>query len=215
MKEYFRKRLSGVLAILVAAAAAPSLKAQQADDYSLYSSDAKEQSMLYRGRLATSYANIHFNGTYYWTSREYAKGTVCYNGKVYEDVLCNVDACAQELLVRYSPAMPEVVVKKEYVPWFTMDGCRFINGSLSGIGGAEGYYKVLKEKDGMLLQQVRKSIKQSADNVNGDAIGYNDPAYNPNIHSYFSVETRWYVVKDGKLKGISRRKARKIMANGK
>lgn len=213
MKILNKKHSWAVLALLLAAAAtAPQVSAQQADDYAAYSTQAREQSMLYRGRRATSYANVHYNGTYHWSTPKFKTGTVSYNGKVYEDVLVNIDAVEHELLVRYTQSMPEVVVDRGHVDWFTIGEQKYINGELSGIEGAKGYYLVLSDKSNMLLQQVRKHIKKSAENVNGDAIGYKDPNYNANIHSYFAMESIYYAVKDGRLKKITRRKAKKMLA---
>ena len=66
-----------------------------------YQKDAQNLATLFRGRLPVLYP-YRYNGTYYLDTREFQPGSVWYNGKVYEDVLLNLNANQMELEVRPS-----------------------------------------------------------------------------------------------------------------
>ena len=64
-----------------------------------YMKEAGTLSTLYRGRMPVHYPYI-YNGTYFWNTKTFQKGSVLYNGKLYENVFVNVDASRQELQVK-------------------------------------------------------------------------------------------------------------------
>lgn len=209
--------------------------AQNDAEYISFQKAAEEQSVLYCGRQATNYRNIHFNGTYYWFPPEQVQSTVVvdgnvytgsgvsgyeeffdadinFNDKVYHGVMANIDACSQELLVRYAPGMPAVVVDRDHVPWCRIKGWKFVNLQYSGIEEADpGFYQVLADHDGMMvLKRVGKVLRNSADNVNGTRIGYKDPDYNEKVLDFFSAVNSHYLLRDGQMKKIGAHKAKKL-----
>ena len=74
-----KRFLTIFLALLACAGTA---KAQ--DPESLYAG-------IFRGKLPGVYP-YKYNGTYYWDRKEFQKGDVLYNGRLYKDVSLNVDA---------------------------------------------------------------------------------------------------------------------------
>ena len=205
----FKKLISVLSAALILAQA---VSAQEApDEIRKFQTAADGQSVLFRGRAAVSYVNRHFNGTYYWSSGTFLSGDVIYNGRTYYDVLLNIDACAQDLLARHGEGRPSVVLRREYVPSFTMGESRFVNLRLAGYDSMdEGYYEVLSDSPEYVVRRVDKKLRSSVNNVNGAMIGYDDPAYREDIHTFFENCERYYLLRDGRFKRIGRRKALKL-----
>lgn len=184
--------------------------AQQAE-FEAFQQAASYQSVLYRGRAPQLYTGLLYNGHYFWLTKEFLPGSLTFNGKHYTNVLLNIDACAQELLVQSKPGAPAVVVDRSRVTELEIGGQKFINLELAGQKGAlPGFYRIACE-DPLIYQRIDKRMNTSPENVNGDTIGYEDPDYRTDVLNYFARDERFYVLKDGKLKKISRRKARKMI----
>ena len=54
---------------------------------------------IFRGKLPAVYP-YKFNGTYFWDRKEFQKGDILYNGRLYRDIALNVDAFEGDLQVR-------------------------------------------------------------------------------------------------------------------
>ncbi|MCQ2141170.1 MAG: hypothetical protein MJY83_02350 [Bacteroidales bacterium] len=189
---------------------------QNHDEYEAYTSAAREQSMLFRGRQATSYAHLHYNGTYFWQGPDFKEGTVMYNGKLYTGIQMNIDASEHQLLVRYASGMPSVIVSRDYVTYFTIGTDRFINASALGLSDDKAcLMQVLSDGEHKVYYRVLKVFSSSSNNVNGSMIGYSDPNYNEGYTKFFHLREQYYTEENGALKKISRRKAFKLMAYGK
>lgn len=200
-----------VVFLAVAMAASLPLCAQDAE-YAEFQKAATHQSVLYRGRAAQLYSGTLYNGHFYWTSPEFRTGSVVFNGKTYSGVLLNIDACAQDLLAKSQSGAPAVIVARDVVPEFFIGDEHYVNLFLEGVPGAvEGYYRIACEQP-LVYHRVNKVMQSSTNNVNGSGIGYEDPGYRTDVFNYFMKEERFYVVKDGALKKIGKRKARKIIA---
>ena len=116
-----------------------------------YQQQAGELSTLYRGRIPNPYS-IRYNGTYYLDTRTFQRGSVWYNGKLYHNVLLNLDAYAMELEVQPSAGAGSVIPSKEQLAWFTMGTRPFLNLRYLGYSQAqEGYYELAKDGKKPLL----------------------------------------------------------------
>ena len=73
---------------LLAALLGIALGAAAQDPESAYSG-------IFRGKLPGVYP-YKYNGTYFWDRKEFLRGDILYNGKLYRDVLMNVDAARQD-----------------------------------------------------------------------------------------------------------------------
>ena len=58
--------------------------------------NAQQTSTIYRGRGRSPFP-YKFNGTYYLDTREFSRGDILYNGKVYQGILLNLDAYGMEV----------------------------------------------------------------------------------------------------------------------
>lgn len=173
---------------------------------------SQEETTLYRGRSPKSYPFKH-NGTYYWQSGDYAPADICYNGKQYRQVLANIDAYSQNLLVIPAKEALPILLNRDQVAWFRWNGYLFVNLQYLGYPDAPaGFFEVLKDDTVPVLRQRLKLFKTGTDNVNGKTIGYEDPYYDRNVVNYFEKKEVLYSIKEGKLRKLKKRDFRKLMA---
>ena len=121
-----------------------------------YESEARELSSLYRGRLQNTY-HYRYNGTYYMYTRAFSRGSLMYNGKRYDDVLLNVDAYSMDLVSKPDEKIGGVILNRDQVAWFTLDGRWMVNLRYLGFADApEGYFEVVNNTREPLLKLTRK-----------------------------------------------------------
>ncbi|MBR4826407.1 MAG: TonB-dependent receptor [Bacteroidales bacterium] len=161
------------------------------------------QSPLYRGRVMLDY-DFAYNGNYYWFNSEYKPGTVCYNGTVYEGVSINVNAHTQEVLVQENGFSSPVVLDRDLLPWFELNGIYYVNLNLAGMTEApKGYFQILSDGRRTVYYQRLKNFARDAGNHNGiRGIGYEDPYYKPELCASFLQNDCYYVVRNGKFTRI-------------
>ena len=196
-------RSFGILCLLACLSVLPAF-AQ--DDYALFREEAGGASLLYRGQKAFVY-NMLFNGTYYWSSPVFSRGEVRYNDNVYHDVLLNIDAVRQDLLVRQVAGIGEKVLTKELVEECTFGGDRYLNLKFFyGEDAPEGYWKVLYDEGrAKMLVQVRKILEQDVENRRRGETGYDGP-YRLNVYQVFTYRVAYlYVTESGDFVRIHRR----------
>ena len=162
---------------------------------------AYAQPSLYRGRTLTEY-NFPFNGHYFWSTQEYRPGTVRFNGETYEGVTMNINAHTQEVLVRETQFSRPVVLDRDLVPWFEMQGVRYVNLRNAGFEDApEGYFQILTDGRRTYYFQRSKQFLREVGNHDGEhGIGYEDPNYREKLLAYFYQKDRYYTVRNGKFK---------------
>lgn len=191
-----------------------SIKApgQEKTDYVRYMDAIKEKSIIYRGKEAPQY-NFIYNGNPYWDGERFKIGELVFNDKHYSNLPLRIDAVTGELSVNLEGTSRAVIIESQAVPWCTMDGVKYINLRLSGFDtAAEGFYEVLMNGDATVLKRVVKSPAFSYNSQNDKGIGYYDREYKDNVFDYFEQKTYYYLIKDGHLSRISRRKAEKYAA---
>ena len=170
--------------------------------------DQAGQSLLYRGRVSRRYNSASFNGTPYLDATGSKLGSVIFDGVLYKDVLIDYDAFLQELNVRQDADHVSIIPDKNQIPWFTMDGRKFVNLRYLGVESAdEGFYELLQDGDFALLERVDKKFLSFPGNHNTvRELGYIDPEYNSELISYYSCSRRNFMLKDGALSQVKRRK---------
>ena len=174
---------------------------------------AQNNSTLYRGRYPKTYS-YKYNGTYFWDRKEYSAGNIMYNGKYYENVLLNVDAHSQNLqAITEENALP-VLLDRNQVQWFQWKDGLFVNLQYLGFEGAPvGFFKVEKDCDVILLQQVLKNYRDNTRNQNGSGIGYYDDNYDTSVTNYFEKEVQYFAIYGNTVQRITRRKYRKLLSS--
>lgn len=205
-----------IVFLLLAVVSVPAT-AQGDYERKMFMDAAGYQSILYRGRQASSYAHIKYNGHCFWLSPQFLLGSVYLNGKQYDDVLLNIDACEQQLLTRTTEASPAIIIPRDRVTSFSIGESKFVNLEVTApeLEAEAGFYQILRAGDAPVIYRSEKMIRTSPDNDNGEqGIGYHDPDYNEEVLTSFIMTRKFYTLRDGKLKRISPRKAKKML-NGK
>lgn len=160
---------------------------------------AQESNIFYRGRQDSGY-NLLYNGHCWWENATFKSGSVLYNGRLYNDILLNINAHTSEaLLLRPSEIVP-VVLETGMVRWLAMNDELFLNLKLIGVENAtEGYYKLVQDGPAPVFARVFKSIRSGTANVDGDLIGYKDPNYRNDVYTFFERTAVVYMLRDGSL----------------
>lgn len=155
-----------------------------------YIRDAKFDATIYRGPVALKYPFV-FKGTYYAYDKEFVKSNVEYNCKWYYGVDLNLDASRDELCLSMPGSGIVIVLSKELVGRFTMEGKEYVNvkGDIKGL--KEGYYQVIRISQGTVYKKIEK-IHNKVDGITQE----------------FYPVVRHYIVKDGVAKRF--RKARRM-----
>lgn len=181
----------------------PSASAQ--DDYALFSDRAETASLLYRGHKAYEYALL-YNGTYYWYGPEYQTGTVVYNGKSYRDVLLNIDAARQDLIVRVGSGISYKLLEREYVRECSFSGRQFLNLQyLYGEQAPSGYWEIIYAGRAKVLRRVTKHLEQDLDGRKRDETRYDGP-FRRDIYQAFVYSADYcYIPEDGGIVPVKRR----------
>ena len=164
---------------------------------------------IYRGKLPNAYP-FRYNGTYFWSQKEFRKGSVMYNGKRYDDVSLNVDAYAGELQVRPVQGSGAISVFRDQVAWFTMGESLFVNLQYLGWKDTpDEYYEVIRDGEVPLLRLVKKRLRFDGSSSGAMQLGYDDPDFDYSVGSFFQLEETFYALEKGQLKKIRKRQLNK------
>ncbi len=189
-----------------------SAEAQQhsGKDYSEYISDASENALIFRGRRALQYELPH-NGHQYWDQERFIPGNLTYNGKEYYDVLLNIDANTNEVLVKKDDISQAIRLEREYIDALSIGESGFTDLERQGVKGAEeGFYEVILGGSQPVYRRIAKIFTESALPISEDSLGYPVSNFNLSYYDYFERRVRFYTVKDGRLRKLSRSKASKL-----
>ena len=158
---------------------------------------------IFRGKLPGIYP-YKFNGTYFWERKEFQRGDVMYNGKLYRDIALNLDAHEGELQVRPLEKSSPVVVFRDQVAWFTMGPDLFVNLRYLGWKEAqEGYYKVIRDGETPLLMTRAKVLR--FDGTGGQMMRKGTEDFRSDVFNFFDEKDTYYALEKGALKKISKR----------
>jgi len=136
-----------------------SLSAQEIGRSPLYLDDARDNSALFRSNSGKRY-NLLYDGTYFWSSDDFGRGGVMYDGRWYEPVYINIDAYDQELLVRHDSNGNTVNLKRDLVDYAEIDGSRFVNLRRSGYDVPVGFYEeVFVNESYKVYKQINKRLE--------------------------------------------------------
>lgn len=171
---------------------AAHLFSQKESDYGTYSEVAGNYMNLYRGAAPVKYKFLHL-GTFYAYSENFEKGEVKYNGRVYRDVVLNLNSHMDELYVRIPFSGREVVLNKSLVEHFTMGKRKFVNLN-------NGYYELLYDGKARLVKKIRKAYSEKiASSVN--------PVTGSRLEKSFELQESYILLKDGAEIKIPRKSA--------
>ena len=202
--------LTAVLFILVPGL----LRSQEVSDYETYAGAAGTDMPLFRSRVADSYGN-YFNGTYFADTQGFLPGSICFEGKTYENLSLNLDAVLQHVLLRQEDSPIILDLGQDRIQSFTRGGKSYFNLPAQGYSLPAGFYELMAEGQGAVYKRVSKVLSHLTD-LNHDArgyIGYDDPGYRSNLFDYYQYKESWYWIKeDGTIQRLkSKRRIRKAL----
>ena len=176
-------------------------QAQVGTETQRYQQAAGDRSVLFRGEQAAAYSFLA-NGNPYWEDAAFRRGNIVFEGNLYQDVLLNIDAHAQRVLVHLSSGPFSVSLSPALTPSFTMDGRRFA-GFGPGEALPEGFYEIFGEGPERIYKRVDKPLNSNFSNANGDLIGYYDEHYRADVYRHFAlVRTYYFRDADGQFSRI-------------
>lgn len=173
------------------------LRAQEFSDYETYARAAGEDMPLLRSRVADSYGN-YFNGTYLSDTLGFLPGSLCFEGKTYENLLLDLDAVLQHVLLQQEGSPIILDLGLERVQSFTRGNKTYVNLPSRGYSVPEGFYELMAQGRGAVYKRVSKLLCHLGD-LNHDArgyIGYDDPGYRSNLFDYYQHKESWYWIKE-------------------
>lgn len=187
-------------------------------DYGRFSAEAEELSNLYRGVAPVQY-RFRYTGSCFAYSDEFERGFIIYNGRIYRNVLLNLNCHTDELVVKIEKSGILVKLNKDFVDCFSLGKRVFVNlgrvpagntdvmgiASVSGYGNIEGaqereidkllpsgYYEVIYDGELKLLKKIKKVYSERINqSVNVDT--------GSQIDRYFTTSTSYYLMRDKKL----------------
>ena len=147
---------------------------------------------VFRGELAEKY-NFTIDGTAYAYSDEFEDGDVVFNGKLYSNLMLNLNSHRDELQVAIGSTGERMALRRELVGDFTVGKRKYTSlyGKNSVKGLQQGYYQVLHRGDDMLLKRIYKKVSDRVESITRQSV------------KVFTTKHKYYLVKDGKVYTIS------------
>ena len=204
-----------IIFIVLFSAGSREMMMAQTDEREIFREAAGMKSLIYRGTMAPEY-NFRYNGHCYAQTQEFLEGYIMYNDRFYENVLLNIDASADLMLVRHMIAMSLV---GDYVDYAVIGGQRYVNLEYKGRfkGAPHGFCKELFSSENIkFYSKVSKILSSDEGYHNGKDIGYEDPWYNEYVETpsgnlkvlkYFRYVVKYYVVHDSQAVQIRNKKS--------
>lgn len=172
-----------------------SLFSQSNTDYERFMSKSQGLSNLYRGTAPLNY-RFKFTGTYFAYSEDFKQGDICFNEKIYHNILINLNSHLDELYLHIPESGRYVVLNRDFVSRFNMENRKFINSNHIYIvikpSSLNGFCEILFEKDGVLL--LKKIIKTYAERINH----FTSTDNNSKLERMFNTSHNYYLIKDQK-----------------
>jgi len=126
--------------------------AQSETGYHNFIDRVENPSIIKTGAIPIVYKSVR-EGNFYIRSNEYKMGSVKYNGKVYYDLLLNINAHLDELYVRDVSNTNSLVLSKDMIDYFYIDKKFYRNFKNGQMGG---FYEVIAEGDVSVYKKVQK-----------------------------------------------------------
>lgn len=165
--------------------------AQTTTELKAFENAAGNGSVLFRGKQANTY-NHAANGNPYWSSTTFVPAEIVFEDRLYDDVLVNIDAITDQVLVRKDGSPIAIALPAGSVSAISTGSGHFelVPDGVEGI--PEGLYEILGDGDQKVYKHVRKQLKTGTQNMNGDPIGYVDPGYRSDVHDYYAISRTYY-----------------------
>ena len=191
--------LSLIAAMVVQSA---PLVAQVEDDGRLFMETAGEQSSLFRSRQSRRY-NFLYEGTFYWDSSVFVEGGLMLDGKWFDGIFLNIDACEHEVSAMPDVNRSPVVIRRDLIDWLTMDGVRYVNLNKKGYSDVPaGFYRVEYENGYTVYSRIDKHLDTRMDPAGPSRA---------NVIDVFEPKETFWIEDSGSVTPLHRRRARRYL----
>ena len=129
-----------------------------------YLSGTKEHAALFSGKIESPFDNRQFINHAFLGTDQYVKGTLCYNGVVYQDIFMRLDLYRDELTVYSSDKPYHVVLEKEKFNYAVLNGVTIIT-SIHGLDAGEKYRVLIDDGIYPFVKKYRVSIKDELSTI--------------------------------------------------
>lgn len=127
-----------------------------------YNKSLSEQLHLYNGKEYKEYPYQFNEGHPYFLSGNWSKGTLSYDGKVYEEVPMLYDVVQDELVILHFDNRSKISLIKEKISAFSLLAHSFVNIQTKNINSStitEGFYDLLYQGKTSLFAKRTKNIQ--------------------------------------------------------
>ena len=129
----------------------------------LYHQFLLREKNLYNGREYIPYTTTLANAHPYFQSADFVKGSIFYDGVLYEEVPLQYDIIKNVLVIQDSYQKFKMQLINEKISWFTINNITFVrlSGDPSGKNTIEpGFYRILYNGSNSLLKKESKKIQE-------------------------------------------------------
>lgn len=159
-----------------------------------YNKTLKEELHLFNGKEDKGYAYQFTEGTPYFLTNKWSKGSLNYNGEIYEDVSLLYDAARDELVYLYFDNASAIRLIKDKVSGFSVMGHHFIHitpDSLHSSSIAPGFYDELYNGNNKLIAKRTKNIQTNIRQSGAEMkVFYKDHYYLRKSDKYYPVNNK-------------------------
>lgn len=133
---------------------------QSKTDYEIFINAAQNNSLINNGTVPITYIGIKEGHCFIYTP-EFFKGTICYDGKLYYDILLNINAHLDEVYLRHDQTGNISVLSKESISELTIGQRHYINFRKSNMSG---FFELLSDGEICLYKRVKKIFYENISN---------------------------------------------------
>lgn len=192
-----------LLVILHTASISQSLKSDTSlaaykNAVSFYNQSLEQELHLFNGREDKGYPYQFVEGTPYFLTNNWSKGTLTYNGQVYENVRMLYDEVVDEVVYLYFDNSSRIRLSKDKVAGFSIMGHNFIHLTPDAESSlVAGFYDQLyKGKNSLLAKRTKKILNSIQVTGSETRALYSDHYYLKKGNSYFSVSNKRTLLKN-------------------
>jgi len=195
-------RVRRLLLFLLILFASVPLRSQTYIEPVNYLKDASENSVLFRGRTALRY-NVAHEGTPYWYTSDFKEGSVLYDGVRYDGILLNMNAHTRELVAIPEGGTVPIVLERDFVDSFTMDGKHFVNLRKQGYDATEGYYEEMYDDGTQAIYRIL--IKYAS-------VSYDSTSSSKYSKTTFNQTESYFLKRGDTIYPVSNHRAKRFLA---
>ncbi|KAA8482460.1 hypothetical protein BDE36_3435 [Arcticibacter tournemirensis] len=157
-----------------------------------YIEQLNTEAPIYNGKMYRPVFNLNDGGHTLFQSNQYTKGTIVYNGHIYQDVNLMYDMVKDQLVLLNFDQVGGIVIWPQYVDAFSLHQHTFINirpDSTTQKSIAPGYYDLLYQgKTSLLAKRIKELIETPNQNAVKRTVSQQNKYYLLNHSGYTLIK---------------------------